>query len=199
MRTESSLSALGYADVREGPVRILRALSATLQKQLMYRNSLDGETNKKRTLIAQDAALIWAKEIRGYEIDEYGQRRPTIKPEFLLCPLTAALDAATDDQIMGTLAGTFVSQRFLDIFMYKLPLITGGKIMTDFSDQPSGLDQTVSTRKVVVPAVVSLRSDAGRPTVIPTAGCRQMPRKPWTSTSRWTNSSACRSNSTSLP
>ena len=44
--------------------------------------------------------------------------------------------------------------RYLDIFMYKLPLIANGKIMTDFSDQPSDLNQTVSTRKIVVPGVI---------------------------------------------
>ncbi|MGH7991648.1 MAG: hypothetical protein ACREDS_15845, partial [Limisphaerales bacterium] len=149
-----AIALTGFGDVTEGPVRILRALSASLQKQKRFGQSMDGETNKQRTLVAQEAAAIWAREIRTFEMDAEGRKRPSIKPEFLLCPMNAALEAAQDADTLGTLAGTFVSQRWLDIFMYKLPLISNGKIMTDFSDQPSDLNQTVNTRKVVVPGTV---------------------------------------------
>jgi hypothetical protein len=143
-----------YGGVKEGPNRILRALSATMEKQRPIRG-LDSSANAQRTAIGREAALIWANEIRTFELDAEGRKRPTIKPEFLLAAFDAALDAAADTDTLGTLAGTFVTQRYLDIFMYKLPLIANGKIMTDFSDQPSDLNQAVSSRKVVVPAVVS--------------------------------------------
>ncbi|MDE2098226.1 MAG: hypothetical protein KGL39_13305 [Patescibacteria group bacterium] len=143
-----------YGGFKEGPNRILRALSATMEKQRPIRG-LDASANAQRTAIGREAAIIWANEIRTFELDAEGKKRPTIKPEFLLAPFDAALDAAADTDTLGTLAGTFVTQRYLDIFMYKLPLIANGKIMTDFSDQPSDLNQAVSTRKVVVPATVS--------------------------------------------
>lgn len=169
-------ASLGFDAVKEGPVRILRALSASLQKQRRFGQAIDADTNKQRTLIAQEAATIWAKEIRTFSLDAEGRRMPGIKEEFLLCPMDAAtlgLDAAQDTDMLGALAGTFVSQRWLDIFMYKLPLISNGKILTDFSDQPSDLNQTVATRKVVVPATVqydpTLQADGFPNGWIPTA------------------------------
>jgi len=147
-------AALGYGDVKPGANAIIRALSATMEKQRPIKG-LDAEANSKRSMIAREAAIIWDKEIRIYELDAEGRKMPTIRAEFILAPLDAALDAAADTDTIGTLAGTFVAQRYLDIFMYKLPLISGGRIMTDFSDQPSDLNQVVNTRKIIVPAVVS--------------------------------------------
>ncbi len=83
------------------------------------------------------------------ELDAQGNYRPGINPDYFVAPLEAAADADT----LGTLAGTMVTMRYLDIFMYKLPLIS--RIMTDFSDTPGELNQTTSTRKITVPGTVA--------------------------------------------
>lgn len=150
----ASHTAMGYGAVKDGANMIISALNAEVKKQMPIRG-LDASSNEKRTEIAKRIAMIWANDIRTKELDAEGNMRPGMKTDFLLAPLDAAvgLDAATDADGLGTLAGTFVTQRFLDIFMYKLPLIS--RIMTDFSDQPSDLNQAVSTRKIVVPGIVS--------------------------------------------
>jgi hypothetical protein len=143
---------LEFGAVKEGAIRILGAVAKCCQQQMPIRG-LDASACEKRSIIAREIAMIYRNEIRGktMELDASGNFVPTMNPDFLLAPLEAAADTDT----LGTLAGTLVSQRYLDIFMYKLPLISGGRIMTDFSDQPSDLNQTVSTRKIVVPAIVS--------------------------------------------
>ncbi len=147
----SSVAVLGYGDVREGANRILKALEACLKQQRPI-VGLDAESNQRRTVIARDMALIYAKEIRG-GLDAEG--RPTIKDDYLLAPMEAAVDSDT----LGTLVGTLVAQRTLDLFTYNLPLID--RIMTDFSDLPSDLNQTVKTRKVLIPTVQSYDNTLG--------------------------------------
>lgn len=145
-------SRFGHGDVREGAVRILTAMGELCKRQMPIKG-LDAMSNQQRTAIAREIAMIYRNEVRGkvLEADGMGGFRPTMNPDFILAPLEAAADTDT----LGTLAGTLVTQRFLDIFMYKLPLIANGKIMTDFSDQPSDLNQTVSTRKITIPSPVA--------------------------------------------
>lgn len=147
----ASSAVFQYGDVKMGANEVLKALDACLQKQRPIQG-LDAEASQKRSIIARDIATIYRNEVRSktMQLDADGNYVPGVNPDFLLAPL----EAATDADNLGTLAGTLVSMRYLDIFMYKLPLIANGKIMTDFSDQPSDLGQTVSTRKIVVPPVI---------------------------------------------
>lgn len=151
----AAVGLTGYGDVRPGANVILRSMAQLVRQQESVRG-LDAAACERRSVSAKELAVIYKNEVRaGFELDAEGHRIPKINQDFVLAPLDAALDAATDATTLGTLAGTLVSQRYLDIFMYKLPLISSGKIMTDFSDQPSELNQTVTTRKVIVPSVVS--------------------------------------------
>jgi hypothetical protein len=137
-----------YGDVAAGPLENLRSLAACCKKQRPIQ-ALDAASCDARSVIAAEAGIIYRNEIRSKTLSAEGLL--TINADYLLCPL----DAATDADSLGTLAGTLVSQLYLDIFMYHLPLISKGRIMTDFSDEPSDLGQTVSSRKVLVPSVVS--------------------------------------------
>lgn len=148
-------SRLAYGDVKPGANVILRSMSQLIRKQRPIRG-MDAAACEQRGEIARGMATLYGNEIRaGFELDADGSLIPKVHRDFLMAPMHEALDAATDADDLGTLAGTLVSQAFLDIFMYKLPLISKGKIMTDFSDTPSELNQTVETRKVVVPSIVA--------------------------------------------
>jgi hypothetical protein len=142
-------AALGYGDVNEGPIRIYRHMSELCKRQ-MRAFGMEAADCKLRSDTAKEFALVYRKEIRG-QFDADGC--PTMKPEFMYAPISEAvpLEAAADTDTLGTLVGTLVTQRTLDLFKYKFPLIS--RIMTDMSDQPSDLNQAVSTRKVLVPAV----------------------------------------------
>lgn len=143
---------LQWGSIAEGPQRILKAIGDNVRKQGAIQG-LDAQSNAARGALAAEIAVIYADEIRDPkgELDAHGNWRPAMKSAFLACPLEAAKDSDT----LGALAGTLVTQRFLDIFMYKLPLISRGRILTDLSDEPGELNQVTTTRKVVVPATVA--------------------------------------------
>ncbi len=66
---------------------------------------------------------------------------------------TFALEAATTADNIGTLSGTLVALRTLDLYKFEFPMLDS--ITTDFSDQPAQFNQTTTTRIIVVPAVIS--------------------------------------------
>jgi hypothetical protein len=142
-------ATFSYGDVREGAVRIYQTL-AKLCDQQTRAFGMEAGAPKIRSDCAKQFALIYRKEIRG-GFDADGM--PTMKSDFIYAPLDAAvpMEAAADTDTLGTLAGTLVTQRSLDLFKYKFPLIS--RIMTDLSDEVSDLNQPVSTRKILVPAV----------------------------------------------
>lgn len=142
-------ASLGYGDVGEDPRRIYRHLGELCKRQ-MRAFGMEASDCKLRSDTAKEFALVYRKEIRG-AFDAEGC--PTVKPEFIYTAIDRAIpmEAAADTDTLGTLVGTLVTQRTLDLFRYKFPLIS--RIMTDMSDQPSDLNQAVSTRKVLVPAV----------------------------------------------
>ncbi len=72
---------------------------------------------------------------------------------------TFELQAATTADGIGTLAGTLVALRTLDLYKYEFPMLD--TITTDFSDQPAQFNQTTTTRIIVVPAVLSYDATLG--------------------------------------
>lgn len=133
----------GYGDLREGPARVLKHMIELCAQQQTV-SGMDASACQLRSEKAREFAIVYRNEIRG-PFDADGS--PTMKPDFMYAPLHAAADTDT----LGTLVGTLVTQRTLDLFRYKFPLIS--RIMTDMSDATGELNQTASTRKVLVPAV----------------------------------------------
>jgi len=142
---EGNQLALGYGNVHEGANRVNKAMAALVAKQMKIVGFGPVE-REQRNQLALEASLIWSKEIRG---PANASGMLTMKPEFINSPL----EAATDQTTLGTLVGTYVLQRWLDVFRFKFPLIS--RIMTDFSAEPSDLGQVVNTRIILIPAVQS--------------------------------------------
>lgn len=69
---------------------------------------------------------------------------------------TLPLEAANT---LGTLAGTLVVQRSLDLLKERYPLL--GRISTDFSDEPVAYNQTVVTRTRTVPTAADYNPATG--------------------------------------
>lgn len=59
----------------------------------------------------------------------------------------------------GTLVGTLVSQRTLELLQFSFPVLSS--ISTDFSDQNGKLNQTIDTRIISVPAAVDYNAVTG--------------------------------------
>jgi hypothetical protein len=145
---------LPYGSVTTGPKLILEAMHSCVKKQAGI-PGLDASACEKRKPLSAEISEIWANDIRcPGGLDAAGRVIPGMRPEYLNMPLME-LEAATNADNLGSLAGALVGMRYLDIFMYSLPLISDQRIMTDFSAEPGLLNQAAKTRKIVVPSVVS--------------------------------------------
>jgi phage I-like protein len=131
----------GGLQAKEGPARIAKAMCELSAKQGKLRG-FDPVTMQQRGEIAREVAALYAKEIRGQEA-------------FLDMPLMAA----EGEDTLGTLAGTLVAQRTLELFKYSYPFI--GRVYQDFSDMPAAYGQTINTRIVNVPSVQTYSNTLG--------------------------------------
>lgn len=123
---------------------------------ILARNSkipLNQQTAKEKGAIALEASQFYGVELT-----------PNMTA-WLDMPLREAIEAAdVTDANLGTLSGTLVSMRTLELFQYNYPLFT--QLATDFSDQPGLFNQTENTRILVKPAVQTYDTTtdaAGRP------------------------------------
>ncbi|HXP59816.1 MAG TPA: hypothetical protein VN829_04945, partial [Dongiaceae bacterium] len=135
-------------EAKEGTARIIQAYGALAAKNSGIRDLSFAGFQQKGDHAKQMAAL-YAREIA-----------PRWN-EFRDLPLLAA---DVSDANLGTLSGTLVAQRTLQLFKLAFPVIS--RIFTDFSDTPAQFRQTEATRIVVSPAVQSYNTalDAtGRP------------------------------------
>jgi len=132
----------------EGPARIMKAYSHLALKNAGTQD-MSFAGFRQRGDLARDMGALYAREIS-----------PRFR-EFRDMPLKAA---DVSDTNLGTLSGTLVAQRTLELFKLAFPAIT--KVYTDFSDTPAQFNQTETTRIIVVPSVqtYSTAADtAGRP------------------------------------
>jgi hypothetical protein len=137
---------LPYGSVREGATRVLKAIAGHCETQKRI-HGLGALECSKRGELALEIAAIYEAEINTGKLDANGL--PMIKSDYLSSPL----EAATDQDTLGTLAATVVAQRCLDVFRYQFPLL--GRILTDLSEEPGELNQASTTRKILTPTVQS--------------------------------------------
>ena len=147
--TRAATAAAGERlQASEGPARIMKAYGDLVMKNTSTRD-LSHAGFRQRGDLAREMAALYARDIA-----------PRFA-EFRDLPLRAAEVA---DANLGTLSGTLVAQRTLELFKLSFPALT--KVYTDFSDLPAQFKQTEATRIVVVPAVQSYSTTAdgtGRP------------------------------------
>ena len=133
----------------EGPARIMKAYAALALKNTGTQD-MSHAGFRQRGDLAREMGALYARDISP----RFG--------EFRDMPLKAA---DVSDTNLGTLSGTLVAQRTLELFKLSFPAIT--RVYSDFSDTPAQFKQTEATRIVVVPSVQSysaVADTAGRPT-----------------------------------
>jgi hypothetical protein len=72
---------------------------------------------------------------------------------------SAIMAGDVTDASLGTLAGTLVTQRTLELLKFIFPELTS--FTTDFSDQPVTFNQTIMTRTVTIPTVSTYSTSTG--------------------------------------
>jgi hypothetical protein len=133
----ASVSALGTLQAKEGPARILKAYAELAAKNAGI-TPVGAVNFERKGQLAREMAAIYKREISSR------------MAEFEGMPLMAA-DYTDPAGNLGTLSGTLVAQRCLELFKLTFPVLT--RITTDFSDLPAQFKQTIATRVVMVPAV----------------------------------------------
>jgi len=147
----SFLSTERPGNCREGAKRTLQGYGALVAKNAAIRPDTALAFSSKAEL-AMEMGAFWRSEIIRNNLDDV-----------LDMPLQAA-DFTDPAGNIGTLSGTIVAQRTLQLFRLNFPLIN--RVYTDFSAEPAQFKQTQNTRIVVTPAIVSYSAtlDAtGRP------------------------------------
>ncbi len=130
----------------DDPTVIYSAMASVLAKSRRCRKLSDKSEH------AREFAAIYAREIHGSN-----------KERMLLYPISRleeAIQAAdVTDGDLGTLSGTLVTQRTLELLKFTFPSLT--MFTTDFSDQPAQFNQTIMTRTVDIPDVVEYNTSTG--------------------------------------
>ena len=120
------------------PRHVLGTLSALAARQSRAHPHERGQ-------LSREFGALYASEFRG----DNGRR-------ILDAPLCAADSTDTN---LGTLAGTLVTQRTLELLRLQFPVLT--RVTTDFSEQPAQFNQTIMSRIITIPSASDYNTSTG--------------------------------------
>lgn len=137
----------------EEPERILCKMSEIMARQRAVRGSKVHQ-NEERAKLAREFSQIYAAEFKGDNANRM--------MNFPAMEIDTAISASdVTDADYGTLAGTLVAQRVLELLKFVFPMLTS--FTTDFSGEGATFGQTIMTRTVDVPEVVTYNTSTGWP------------------------------------
>jgi hypothetical protein len=130
------------AIIGEDPRKVFETLIALSARQAKT------ASHEQKSELSKTFGAIFSREFKGAQGDR-----------MLDFPLSAILAADSTDTNLGTLAGSLVTQRVLELLKFQFPSLT--RFTTDFSDEPASFNQTIMTRIVTVPAVSDYNTSTG--------------------------------------
>ena len=130
-------------EAREGGKRVMQHVAQLCARQSRLVGNEMSIVEGRRE-VANQVAALYAHEIKDKEV--------------LDMPLRAA-DYTDPAGNLGTLTGTLVAQRTLELFKYQFPALT--RVSTDFSDMPAQFGQSIATRILSVPAITTYDTTLG--------------------------------------
>lgn len=137
--------------VADDPVSIYAKMARVLNDSSRSGNPSD------KFRCAEEFAAIYAANFADTEKNQATRTR------LINCKLQVAQEAimAADvtDPNLGTIAGTLVTQRTLELLKQVFPSFT--RFTTDFSDLPATFNQTVMTRIITLPPVITYSTATG--------------------------------------
>jgi hypothetical protein len=143
-RNEISISA-------EDPTSVFAKMS-----QVLRQSAATGNREVKAQLGLEFAA-IYAAEFAETEKNR-NQRNRLVNMRLQVAD-DAIKAADVTDSNLGTVAGTLVTQRTLELLKIIFPELT--RFTTDFSDEPATYNQTIMTRTVSLPPVITYSTATG--------------------------------------
>jgi Mu-like prophage I protein len=141
----------GVTITGDDPVVIYAKMAKLLQ------NSARAGTHEEKARIALDVGAIYAGAFS--ETEKNKDIRNRLVNSRLDIVQEAIMAADVTDANLGTIAGTLVTLRTLELLKFKFPALV--RFTTDFSDQPATYLQTIMTRIVTIPSVVTYSTATG--------------------------------------
>ena len=138
---------LGNSD----PIAVYAKIARVLQ------DANRAQTSEGKALAAREMAAIYAAEFKDTERNR--DQRNRLLNNRLDVVREAIVAADVTDANLGTIAGTLVTQRTLELLKLVFPPLT--RFTTDFSEQPATYNQTIMTRIVGIPTVVAYSTASG--------------------------------------
>jgi phage I-like protein len=120
-------------------------------------HSAKSSSREEKAELGTEFAAIYAGAFK--DTDKNHEQRTRLVGTKLKVVDEAIKAADVTDANLGTIAGTLVTQRTLELLKFVFPPIT--RFTTDFSDQPANYNQTVITRIVSIPSVVTYSTATG--------------------------------------
>jgi len=137
--------------LNDDPVSVYSKLALVLQ------NANRGGTHDIKAQCALEVAAIYAGAFADTEKNR--EQRTRLLNSRLDIVRDAIMAADVTDANLGTIAGTLVTQRTLELLKFVFPALP--RFTTDFSDQPATYNQTIMTRIVTIPNVVTYSTASG--------------------------------------
>jgi phage I-like protein len=141
----------GVSITNDDPIVIYAKMATLLQ------NSARATSHQEKVRIGLDVGAIYAGAFAETEKNRETRSRLINRPLDIIQEAIMAADVT--DANLGTIAGTLVTLRTLELLKFKFPALV--RFTTDFSDQPATYNQTIMTRIVTIPSVVTYSTSTG--------------------------------------
>jgi hypothetical protein len=123
----------------------------------MLQESARATSHEDKARIAVDVGALYAGAFK--DTQKNAEQRTRLINSRLNVVADAIMAADVTDANLGTIAGTLVTLRTLELLKFVFPALA--RFTTDFSDQPANYNQTIMTRIVTIPSVVTYSTATG--------------------------------------
>jgi hypothetical protein len=120
-------------------------------------DSVHSSNPADKTRCAEDFSAIYASTFK--ETPKNRELRNRLISSRLNTAADAIMAADVTDTNLGTIAGTLITQRTLELLKFVFPPLT--RFNSDFSDMPATYGQTIMTRTIVMPVVQTYSTATG--------------------------------------
>ena len=141
----------GVSIVNDDPMAVYAKMASLLQE------SARSSSHEDKARIAVEVGAIYAGAFKDTEKNQ--EQRTRLINSRLNVVNDAIMAADVTDANLGTIAGTLVTLRTLELLKFVFPALA--RFTTDFSDQPANYNQTIMTRIVTIPNVVAYSTATG--------------------------------------
>jgi hypothetical protein len=127
-------------------------------------NSIHAKSREEKVNCGNEFSALYAATFK--QTEKNAEQRTRLLGTHKSLIEEAIMAADVTDANLGTLAGTLVTQRTLELLKFIFPPLV--RFTTDFSDQPATYNQNIITRIITIPAVVTYSTATGWADVVTT-------------------------------